>query len=343
MEIVMSLIRSVLRKLRSNSRPTVASPTAVALLLLAVGGCGSDQAPTAPVLPVQVAGVRNEVAADAFTTIDPPGSDGKFTNPLDINARGDIVGLYNSAPDGHRHGFLRNAEGVYKIIDFPGSTATNADGINPRGDIVGHAVVSGKRHGYLRKKNGQFTQIDVPGASVSLAIGINPRGDIVGFYCSTTPPACSAVPGNRTARGFLLHKGKFTTIQFPGALETRAFKINRRDQIVGGYLDANAKSHLFLLSEGKFMTIDFPGAFETIGGQAGINPQGDIVSIYCDAAPCKDANFHGFVLSDGEFTRIDVPGHIGTGATGINSRGDIVGYYDADATHFLGFLRRGRE
>lgn len=339
----MSLNLSAPRKLQPCSRLAAPSSVALALLLVAVPGCGSDLPPTAPVLTVQVAAVKNEVVSDMFTTIDPPGSDGKFTNPLDINAHGEIVGLYNSAPDGHRHGFLRSAEGVYTMIDFPGSTATNADGINPRGDIVGHTVVSGKRHGYMRKKDGLFTQIDVPGASVSLAIGINPRGDIVGFYCSTTPPACSAVPGNRTARGFLLHKGKFTTIQFPGALETRAFKINPRGQIVGGYLDANATSHLFLLSKGEFRAIDFPGAFETIGGQAGINPQGDIVSIYCDAAPCKDANFHGFVLSDGEFTRIDIPGHIGTGVTGINSRGDIVGYYDADATHFLGFLRRGRE
>ncbi len=98
----------------------------------------------------------------AFTTIDPPDSNGTFTNPLDINAPGEIVGLYNSAPDGRRHGFLRSKDGKFTRIDFPGSTATNANGINRRGDIVGHTLVNGKRHGYLRKKNGEFTQKAVP-------------------------------------------------------------------------------------------------------------------------------------------------------------------------------------
>lgn len=279
-------------------------------------------------------------AQDAtFVTIDPPDSDGTFTNALDINDRGEIVGLYNSAPGGHRHGFLRSEDGGYTRIDFPGSTATNADGINPHGDIVGHTLVSGKRHGYLRKENGEFIQIDFPGAMATLAFGINSAGDIVGRYCVSTPPQC--VNGNKNTHGFLLRSGEFTTIDVAGALETHAYKINARGQILGSYLGPEGRSHLFLLSEGEFTTIDFPGAFETPtdGGQAGINRHGDIVSFYCAAPPlpCKDENFHGFLLKDGEFTAIDVPGALGAGATGINSRGDIVGFYNP--SHSLGFLR----
>jgi uncharacterized membrane protein len=282
-----------------------------------------------------------------FTTIDPPDSNGTFTNPIDINAPGEIVGLYNSAPDGHRRGFLRSKDGEFTTIDFPGSTATNADGINPRGDIVGHTLVNGKRHGYLRKKNGEFTRIDFPGAMATLALGINPRGDIVGRYCLVTPPQC--LNGNKNAHGFLLSEGEFTTIDFPGALETHAYKIDPRGQILGSYLGPEGRSHLFLLSEGGFRTIDFPGAFETPtdGGDAGINPEGYIVSFYCAAPPlpCKPENFHGFLLSEDEFTTIDVPGAVGTGATGINPRGDIVGFYFPDASHSLGFLwtRGGRD
>jgi len=337
-----SLPACVTQQCRTKSRRAALSSIALALLLSALVGCGSDQVPTAPALSAQRAVAEGEAFTEAFTTIDPPGSNGRFTNPIDINARGEIVGLYNSAPDNRRHGFLRSEDGKFTRIDFPGSTATNADGINPRGDIVGHTFVKGKRHGYLRKKDGEFTQIDFPGATATLALGINPRGDIVGRYCLITPPQC--LNGNKNAHGFLLSDGEFTTIDVPGALETHAYKINPRGQILGSYVGAEGRSHLFLLGESEFRTIDFPGAFETPtdGGQAGINSQGDIVSFYCDAAPCKDANIHGFLLRKGEFTTIDVPGHIGTGATGINSRGDIVGFYDADATHVLGFLRNGR-
>jgi uncharacterized membrane protein len=283
-------------------------------------------------------------AQDAtFVTIDPPDSDHNFTACLDINDRGQIVGLYNSTPDGHRHGFLRSEDGAYARIDFPGSTATHATGINPRGQIVGHTLVSGKRHGYLREENGEFTQIDFPGAMATLAIGIDPRGDIVGRYCVNTPPQCAN--GNRNAHGFLLSRGEFTTIDVPGALETHAYKINARRQILGSYLGPEGKSHLFLLSEGEFTTIDFPNALETPtdGGQAGINRHGDIVSFYCAAPPlpCTDENFHGFLFSEGEFTAIDVPGALGTGAAGINNRGDVVGFYNP--SHSLGFLRTGGE
>jgi uncharacterized membrane protein len=286
-----------------------------------------------------------------FTTIDPPDSDGTFTTALDVNSAGDIVGLY-STPDGHRHGFLRSKDGLFTRIDFPGGSITNADGINPRGDIVGHTLVKGKRHGYLRKKNGEFTQIDFPGAAATLAVGINPRGDIVGHYCIVTPPQC--LNGNKNAHGFLLSahgdllsRGEFTTIDVPGALESQAYKINSRGQIVGSYFGADGSSHIFLLSEGEFTTIDAPGAVETPNGgtSAGISPRGDIVSSYCAALPlpCKVENVRGFLLSEGEFTAIDVPGAIGTGATGINARGDIVGFYNPDASHYLGFLRTARE
>src|SRR5947209_5788135 len=46
---------------------------------------------------------------------------------------------------------------------------------------------------------------------------------------------------------------------------------------------------------------------------------------------------HGFLLSKGAFTTIDVPGAVYTVAFGINAKGDIVGDY-ANATGLHGFL-----
>ena len=69
----------------------------------------------------------------------------------------------------------------FTSIDFPGASFTTAQGINPRGDIVGIYTSAGVTHGYLLS-GGEFTSIDFPGASSTFAIGINPRGDIVGYY-----------------------------------------------------------------------------------------------------------------------------------------------------------------
>jgi uncharacterized membrane protein len=84
-----------------------------------------------------------------------------------------------------------------------------------------------------------------------------------------------------------------------------------------------------------FTTIDVPGASST---QAlGINPKGNIVGSYLDAA-----GLHGFLLSKGAFTTIDVPGASSTQALGINPKGNVVGAYgNATGTH--GFLLRRRE
>src|SRR5262249_46075197 len=51
-----------------------------------------------------------------------------------------------------------------------------------------------------------FTTIDVPGASYTDVQGINPRGDIVGQYMT-----------GGVGHGYLLSRGEFVSIDFPGA------------------------------------------------------------------------------------------------------------------------------
>jgi hypothetical protein len=85
--------------------------------------------------------------------------------------------------------------------------------------------------------------IDVPGAAETANDngGINPRGDIVAVYYDTAP-CTSASP---SAHGFVLSRGKFTTIDFPNSPSTNAFAINARGDIVGVY-GAGANIHGFL-------------------------------------------------------------------------------------------------
>jgi uncharacterized membrane protein len=228
------------------------------------------------------------------------------------------------------------------LIDVPGSSqppGTQANGINPRGDIVGVYTTNGfNSHGFLLR-NGTFTTIDVPGAVFpepptsggTVATAINPQGDIVGYYNDSTG----------TFRGFLLSGGTFTTINVPGSALTVLLGINARGDIVGQYVDSSNPNEgvAFLLSNGSVSTITVPGAAATV--PLGINSRGDIVGSYYEAG---FAVSHGFVLSnEGTLTSIDVPGAVPgtTQAFAINSRGDIVGTYFSSSGFLLPFLRSG--
>ena len=173
---------------------------------------------------------------------------------------------------------------------------------------------------------GTIAVIDVPGAANNSPLDINAEGVIVGRYAS----------GGRTHGFVRTTAGEFTPIDVPGSVFTSATSINERGDIVGQ----------FALSSCWFWaTTDL--RFAPSGGQpvsldkGSINERGDVVGAYCSGAvPCLTtltAPQHGFVIRDGVFTPFDVPGARATAATGINTRGDIVGTY-SDGTRFHGFL-----
>lgn len=273
-----------------------------------------------------------------FTTIDFPGATSSVGR--DITATSDAyVGEYNDAA-GH-HGFLLKS-GSFTAIDFPGVSSTDAHGINARGEIVGvYRTANGEPHGYLLNNDG-FTSFDFPDATGTSAMGINDRGDIVGGWCDGTITPCPV--GGEGHRSFLLSGGKFTTIDFPDATLTEAWKINAHGDITGVYQEASGVIHGFLLREGVFSTIDVPGAAGTVA--FGINDRGDIVGAYCPAPPCEALpfiNWHSFLLSDNKFTLFDFPGAQFSRAFGINNRGDIAGAYRDFGNKVHAFLISKRE
>lgn len=270
-----------------------------------------------------------------FATIDFPGA--TATLAVDITPNADsLVGEFTDAAG--RHGFLLKS-GAFTSIDVPGSVRTDAHGINARGEIVVGRFErrDGQSHAYLMNRDG-FTSFDAENATSTGATGINDRGDIVGGWCDGTITPCPI--GGEGHRGFLLSDGQFTSIDFPGASLTLAWKINSRGDITGTYIDASGIIHGFLWSAGAFSSvIDFPGA---VGTEAfGINDQGDIVGRYCPALPCATAaiiGWHGFLLTHGEFAAFDFPGAQFTWPLAINRRGDIVGAYRDSSNKNHGFL-----
>jgi uncharacterized membrane protein len=272
---------------------------------------------------------------DVFTAIDHPDAVAE-TAVIGINRRGQIVGGYVDA-EGTVLSFLLD-DGVFTPIEHPDAgAATIASGLNDRGQIVGFYIdADGRGHGFLRDKGrgtrdeGVFTTIDHPDAGSepgtgTAAFGINNRGRIVGLY----------IDAGGTGHGFARDKGRgarrdegaFTTIDFPGAVDTLALAINNRDQIVGTSIGAENTKRGFLLEEGEFTGIDHPDATSEVrgGGTAlnGLNDRGQIVGQY------SDSSCHGFLLDGDTFTTIDNPDALfATGAADIDDRGQIVGFYD---------------
>ncbi|HEV8563244.1 MAG TPA: hypothetical protein VGR06_43565 [Actinophytocola sp.] len=172
---------------------------------------------------------------------------------------------------------------------------------------------------------GRFTAFDAPGAVMQTgAAAINDLGKIAGNY----------IDADAAYHGFLRdRRGRFTTIDVPGALATQPSDMNDRDQIVGTYSTTarqpqapDAKPRGFLLDRGRFIGIDVPGALQTRAN--GINNRGQVVGEYVDAA----GNFHGFLWDKGRFTTIDVPGVAATSPLNVNDLGQIVGGYVKDLT-----------
>jgi probable HAF family extracellular repeat protein len=214
-------------------------------------------------------------------------------------------------------------EAPYQFIvldaPFANTQGTSASGINNLGQVVGvYASFSGTQHGFLYS-DGQFETLDVPHSTDTQALGINDRGDIVGLFTD-----------DRGAHGFR-YDGLFATIDVPfgTVTATAAYGINRRGQIVGSYSDGHA-SHGFLYEKRHFTTIDVPDALGTVAFR--ISDEGQIVGSFYDGI-----RNHGFLYDDGIVTTIDVPFAevFDDGALGINSRRQIVGYYQTGTPQMI--------
>jgi hypothetical protein len=62
---------------------------------------------------------------------------------------------------------------------------------------------------------------------------MNAQGQIVGWF----------IKGDGTVHGFLLSRGVYTTIDFPGAVISIPSDISDAGQIVGAYLDSEGVTH----------------------------------------------------------------------------------------------------
>ena len=92
-------------------------------------------------------------------------------------------------------------------IQVPGSSSTDAGGINTSGQVVGtYRNADGTFHGFVFDGT-TYSTVDFPGASFTYLFGIDASGRAVGSY--------SLINGLGPYHGFQVKNGTFDTFDFP--------------------------------------------------------------------------------------------------------------------------------
>lgn len=234
-----------------------------------------------------------------------------------INSKGDAVGVGFTADSSRSVAFLFR-DG--KTFLLPGEQS-RADGINDAGEIVGQAKPPGQKavRPVQWKNNALF---DLKICCAGRARSINGNGQIVGDTYD--------LQGHYHA--FLWDAEHGSRLLSTGGEEySSALALNRRGEVVVRAVPAG----LFLYSDGKFDSIDAPQASvhglnkdESMVGSFGPNPEGQRAFLWDKARGLRDLNA---LVGATSGWKLEV-------ATGINDRGEIVGWGDHGETENAGFL-----
>lgn len=267
-----------------------------------------------------------------FSIFTFPGSAGTLT--AGATKSGHVVGGYGPNVDvdsPSNHAFLLKGQ-KFTTLDYPGAVYTQANGINDSGVIVGtwgSSYSSSDAHAF-KLVGKTYTSFDFPNAPQgTVATGINKSGDIVGSWSDNT-----------TTHGYLLSKGTFTQVDFPGAFYTFTWGINNAGQIAGWYGAYFGDSHGFVYSNGTFTTVDYPGYSQNY--VADINDSGVVVGGYGEIVTINGIDYqweHGYLYQNGQFTTMDAP--FGPPAATLiwhfNDSGIVTGYYADNTSTLYGF------
>ena len=227
---------------------------------------------------------------------------------------------------------------TFTPIDVQGAVATQAWGINARGDIVGSYIdAAGRSHGYLLRE-GEFTTIDFSAIANTEARGISPDGEIVGIYWLPGEPAVNL-------HGFMRAKnGAFVAVPDPPHISTVAQRILPDGTILGCRHDADQMSTMrgiVVSNDGSIAELSELSEFGSMANGGTPDHRRVVGFYYPDMAVATHQE--GFLIDDGEFSQLHVPGSTATQAWDMNPAGEIIGFYrtGSGATAvFHGFVLR---
>jgi hypothetical protein len=170
-------------------------------------------------------------------------------------------------------------------FDFTGATSSIMTGVNNsvnnKMKVVGYAAAACSSPIGLQTDfsfdpaTGATTiahlqQVYFPGSQFKVPVKINDAGQIAGLY----------VDSGGKQHGFLLSKGQYSTIDFPGAVATEVLAINNWPvpAIAGDYADAAGRVHGFVGIAGQLLPVN--AGFATNLSLTGISDLGEMTGIY---------------------------------------------------------------
>jgi probable HAF family extracellular repeat protein len=161
----------------------------------------------------------------------------------------------------------------------------------------------------LAMAQGTYTQIDYPGAIQTFVAGVNKFGDLSGWYLDE----------HNLSHGFLLSKVDYVPVNYPGSRETLLHGMNDKGQVTGY---TGLTGFVYDATAGSFTDVVYPGAEST--NPICINNQGLVAGNFTYSSTGAGTAFE---LSGSNYTEIKPPGADQSYAEGVDSRGDVVGFY----------------
>jgi hypothetical protein len=234
-----------------------------------------------------------------------------------INSRGDAVGVAFTADSSRSVAFLFR-QGKTSLL--PGEQS-RADGINDAGEIVGQSKPPGEKAvGPVHWKNDTLLDLNI--CCAGKAKRINANNQIIGDTYD--------LKGRYHAFLWDAERGS-RLLSTAGEDYSSALALNQRGEVVVRAVPGG----LFLYSDGKFHPIDAAQAAprglnndEAVVGSFGPHPEGQRAFIWDKTHGLRDLNA---LIGANSGWKLEV-------ATGINDRGEIVGWGDHGEKENAGFL-----
>jgi len=303
-----------------------------------------------------VFGNENRGQRQRFEMIDLGTLGGTFTQPVDINDRGDITGYSGDMDDTPRPFLWTHGQ----MIDLrsPNMREGYGLGINAHGQVLGFfaRVTNGESAGFVWH-DGTFTELSTLGGYTlpsPYPHAINDRGQVV----------ADSATADGVSHAVVWKDGRLTELgMLPGGTYSSPSIINNRGQIAGVGDTGSNDPHGFLWNRGAMIDLG------TLGGPRGevraLNDSGQVIGTRVTTAgedraflwengtmidlwtlagnshavainrlgqvlvnvQNPDNSFRAFLWENGSTTDLGtLPGNTSSGGSALNDRGQVVGY-----------------